>query len=357
MNKNSKEYIYALREELGYNEKFKINSFIQNMINNLPDEDKILSQKIWERRELYSVGHMFDELMESYKWQLFPLLKKTERKIFDNIFWFIYPSGLFSGLTTLLDNGQRGILLNEGLVHSIAMITHWFISTLEKEKMKNPIRNLENEKKIASYLYNVWHSKTTTISEVPDIYPKSYLYWKYDEILCFGAILFIMGHEFAHILNNDSGYCDNKLKNHIKEYNADKFGLEIVIRYCMKTFITDSTDSVFCLMSLYSPYIALAAIELENPSETNNHPSSKMRINQIYRNYPSIIMKATEQKVDDFLEITCAEKKSLEIFNEINSHFLKKCGYIHEELKELKTKYGSNIITETKMKKYNLSYN
>ena len=78
-----------------------------------------------------TVGEVYDQLIETYMDYFLPLLNEDEKKIFSTISWAIYPSGSFCGLTSFLVTGERIILLNEGLVHTIATISHWFCYMIE----------------------------------------------------------------------------------------------------------------------------------------------------------------------------------------------------------------------------------
>lgn len=357
-SENVKKFLSDIRKELNYDKQFQITAQLESFLKYLPEQDQKIATRIWQNREKMTVGEVYDELIIEYIKEFVPLLYNNEIEIFTNTFWAIYPSGTFTGLTGILLTGERIILLNEGLVHSISTIAHWFCYMIENDSLKPHIINQEEEYNFSKYLYAIWNAKPEVIHAYPTMYPKSYDMWHLNELLTMGAIIFIMGHEFGHVLNGDSGDKGSRLLNYNKEYNADKFGLEFVIRYMMYHTASEIfPDTYLIKFSLFSVFLALSSIALYNPNQSDTHPSALMRISKVTEHYPKLLQQYFNKEYKEFSKTWCDEDDIIHLLNVINKKFYTNCLRINRNILEFEKEYGKTKPSSEFLTKFKLQFN
>ena len=224
------------------------------------------------------------------------------------------------------------------------------------ESLKPHIVDKEQDNILATYLFAIWNSKTNIINNYPNIYPKTGDMWHLNEILTMGAILFIIGHEFGHVLSKDNGYTTSQAVNYQKEYNADSFGLEIVYRYMLMHGVF-SLDNYEIMFSLFSVYLALSSIALFNPNCSDTHPSIFMRLKKITENFKKLLSKNNDVDYQKLSKELCDKNDIVAHLDQINNKFLKNCSRINCLIKELECKYGKTKPSDEFLKKFNFSYN
>jgi hypothetical protein len=111
-------------------------------------------------------------------------------------------------------------------------------------------------------MLSIWHGTEWGLRR-PDIYPTSQDGWRFSECLALSAIAFVMGHEIGHVLRKHSSYTGSARDNHRMEFEADRTGLSIAVRYALlKAATMEESDSYYLKFMLYGPLLAVGVISL-----------------------------------------------------------------------------------------------
>jgi len=289
--KSPSEYINEERLKRGYNRKFGSidHKNLDDYLAYLPTEnDKQIASNIWKGRNNKSVSEIWEETTQEYKNHLLIGLVdiKELKKLVDETYIGVLPTGEVNAFATYAENGERMIILNEGLLYTIHFWSSFFLRSLDENNDDFFWKDEKVRCDALHWIYNIWTNQLDNDLDVPNIFPKKADSWALSQLLTFSTIVFVLAHEFGHILHNHNGYSNDRRKNHEMEFQADRIGLETAFKYSFYRGITNFKDDTFFMkFMLYSPYLLFNIFALFGIHNTHTHPSVLHRLENIEHFY------------------------------------------------------------------------
>lgn len=298
-----KEWLQYIRQKKGLDKKFCIpRDSIKNFIKKLPKQNRKDAEKIWLSRYNQNISEVYDELMDTYLNQVKPILSKNELDSIKDTYFDIFPTFKVNARVGYTPRGDKIILLHEALGFTINYWSHWYLRSLDENRIDYLLLNPQSLEYALKYILSTWNGVYNYEATLPDIYPKTEDSWRISEELTLSAIVFVIGHEIGHIYYNHSPYTKNKIDNHKKEFEADLFGLKISIRFSLLKSSLLYTDTYYTKYMLFGPLFVLAIISLFGDSESQKHPSPSARCGNLLKNYIKLINEILGDKFDKFLK-------------------------------------------------------
>jgi hypothetical protein len=280
-----KEWLEHIREKHGFTGNYNIpKDALGDLLSKIPESDREKARAIWMSRYEKTVGEVADELMQQYIDQILPVLTPRQREIANSTFFGIYPTRKVNGFSGLTPRGDRIVILHEGLGYTINFWSHWYLRNLDEEGKNYLLDDPEQLYLVLRYILRVWYGYTPD-NKLPDIYPKSEDTWQLSEFMTLSAIAFVLGHEIGHIERNHKAYSSNKDRNHSMEYEADRVGLAVSIRYSLLKVAALELDNYYSKFMLFAPLFALAVMSLFGDTSTITHPSPSSRHDHLLASY------------------------------------------------------------------------
>lgn len=287
------DYIRAERLKAKYYQKFGDfdSRQLSDYLKKLPTEkDRKIAEAIWKDRNNQSLSEIWERTTQNYREQLLIGLVNNAQlqKLVKETYLGVLPTGDVNAFAKYAENGEKMVILNEGLLHTIHYWSSFFLRTLDDgndnffwddEKMRNDS---------LKWIYHVWNNKNSPDIEVPNIFPKTADSWKLAQVLTFSGIVFVIAHEFGHLLHDHKGYSKDRLTNHQMEYDADKIGMEVALKYSIvRGTIAFPDDTFYTKFMLFGPYLVFNILALFGVNDSETHPSILNRLEKLNNGYDS----------------------------------------------------------------------
>lgn len=274
-------------------------SQIEEFISHLPESERKRSRRVWVNRQGTSVYEVIDELMQTYLEQIQPVLRPEENEVVQDTLFAVLPTFEFNGYVGLTPRGDRVVILHWGLGMTLNFWSHWYLRLFE-EGNDYVTEHPERLYHTLQYFFNFWFGIDPGPS-FPDIYPKTKDSWELDEAMTLGAISFVLGHEIGHVLHKHRPYGPNQNQNHAMEYEADRTGLEIVIRHALLKTVVSKKDNYFTKFILFGPLFAFAVMSLFGDKASLTHPSPSLRKEGLLKSYKSVLKGLLKDHYDSIV--------------------------------------------------------
>ena len=289
-----KEYIYKERKKSGYFNKLKnVNQRqLEQYLEQIPNsKDRLKARKIWQNRSDKTLSDIWEETTSDYKTNLMIGLSDVPelKKIVDETYIGVLPTGEVNAFAKFAPNGERMIIVNEGLLYTIHYWSGFFLRSLEEQKDNFFWKNEELKEESLRWIFNIWNNKLSLDENTPEIFPKSTDGWKLSQALTNSSIVFVLSHEIGHIFHNHTKYSQDRIINHKMEIDADRIALETTFKYAYyRGIVNFSDDSYYTKFMLAAPYLIFSIFALFGINNSRTHPSVLDRIDIINKKYNKI---------------------------------------------------------------------
>lgn len=210
-------------------------------------------------------------------------LTPKERKLMDDVFIGIMPTGLMNAQNIKTSEGNTIIALHSGLLETVDTISRYLPVQIKADLSTKMFP--DNDILLLNYLCAIgqlWMPELqnlqydiTALSRLPEAS------WKRVDMLMKTALAFILGHEIFHLVN-DQEYSEVMSENHTLEFDADFYGLNHAAKVFWKaSAVEDGLSLELTTYALLGPYVALATEAIAAKTNSKNHPPSKNRLEQI----------------------------------------------------------------------------
>lgn len=280
------EWLDSIRKRHRYDREFRWpGEKMETFLARLPAEEREAARAVWTARFGRRILDIHDDLMAQYLDRIRPVLMNDEQQVLDHTYFGVFPTGEFNAWAGFTPKGDRVVILHEGLSHTLAISAHWYLRLWEEGGLEYLSRHAASHLHTLQYLVRVWYGQLDPDMVLPDIYPKSQDAWSLSEELAFAAIVFVLGHEIGHITYGHTGYSHDADKNHQQEYEADRSGLRLVLRYSLLHSLRRD-DTYYLKFMLFAPLFALAVMALVSESTSNTYPSAFRRRKLLMSAFP-----------------------------------------------------------------------
>jgi hypothetical protein len=333
-----KEWITHKRRELGGLVPFAAHEYdlraLKELISRIPESDREAARKIWMERRKRSLADVHDELMNTYRSAVLPLLQKDELAVAEDTYFGILPTRDFNGYAGFTPRGDRIVVLHEGLGYTINFWSNWLMRMLDEGRdhlADSPDKLLH----ALAHIKYVWYGRPPK-PPLPDIHPKTGVSWNLAECLTMSTLSFVMGHELGHLLNKDTAYTNSKADNHRMELKTDVQGLSVGLRYGLvwgAKFADDNDDNYFTKMGLFGPLFALALMTVFGDSESISHPSASQRLAHVENIFDSQLRSIVGEHYRRFVEAVDADLVA--VLLQQSARFARAFRYFGEVMREI----------------------
>ena len=291
-----------IRTGLGYNKPFRWSTEVDYLINSLPEEDRAAATDVWKSRVGKSIASIHDEQFGRYFERIVPALDEVGAGIAATTYFGLYPTYDFNGYAGHTPRGDRIVMLHAGLPHTLSLWSHLCIRQLEQGGGWEVLeRHLNLHHELLNYFSALWHE--TNIPKIPEVRPQTPDGWRLSEELTMAAVCFVVGHEIGHIKHAHAGYSNDVTSNHQQEFEADRYGLHLCIRYTL-LYCNRFDDTYFTKMMLFGPFLALAVIALLAPTDSVTHPSAVRRDEFMLDQFSIVLREILRDRADAFASDT-----------------------------------------------------
>ncbi len=166
-------------------------------------------------------GDADDRLAEILSKAIINILPNDLISLANEVFIGIYPTYEVNGRATTTPNGDKVILLHHGLFLSLSLLAD--LQALEFERATTN-KSIEEGKLIEyiQYIGSLWLPDLKGNFQVSRVNPTTDEFIIYSSVLCTSSMIFVLGHEFGHVIEQHNSYDHNNPGlNHNMEYQAD----------------------------------------------------------------------------------------------------------------------------------------
>ncbi len=246
-----------------------------------------------------------DRLVNILQIPLKCILSNEEKKIIDDIYFSIYPTFEVSAIVKKIPRGDKVVLIHDGLFLSLSRMSQ--LQLYEVEWNDNDFIKANYDQIIEHLLSvsNLWNPNSK-IKENKTIKTKTSKFRKYSGALTHASILFVLGHEYGHILSNHPSYNNDQNFNHRMEFEADTWGCKLLIRHIMLNGV-HMDDNVVLNYLLLGPFLTFGLIAMIKNKESLTHPSPSNRMTRFKKKFIFNITKEIQstawKKINDAIDI------------------------------------------------------
>jgi hypothetical protein len=296
------EWLASIRSKYGLESKFSFpDSWLENLLNNLPSQDRGPANKIWLERRSRSISDVHDEMMNEYLVQVLPVLNHEETRVAESVFFGVLPTYTFDAYSGRTPKGDRIVILHHATPATLAFWSHWYLR-LKDEGGRDYFADRPHDLVDALlYVARLWVGQPAT-GKYPDIYPKTEDSWHLDQCLVLAAITFVIGHELGHVLKDHGAYSLSRKQNHAMELDADRIGLSIVIRQALAKTAALKGDTYHAKFMLFGPLFVLAVLSLIDGRASDTHPSPARRRVELLKAYSAELERFLGARYYQFMD-------------------------------------------------------